>query len=1505
MQNKILFKRSQKGIAFTAIVSFLLMPVNMAVAANNITAGNSGIGGMTNITGGQGNVTDITSGFVQNGTGMNHFGNFDIGAGGIANMIGADRYINMVDKGININGTLNAFTSGKLPANVMFISPEGMAVGAGGILNVGGLQMINTNVGDYNSLIQKAGTLDGNNITLTEADITNLKAGGDGFIQIGGKIYSTGDVVLQAGNGIYFKDGGIIDTTATIDSISGIGDITLFTNTGDIVGSSQVNIDSSGNLTLIAQNGGIGQGLDPNPAIYGEQKSVTPLNVKIAEGKKLNVQVSDEISQDASFKGYASIANHSIGNLNLGNVKGSNVKIAHKGAGSIITNEAISNVDSIYLNAEKGALQVNHDITAKNIVRLNGKAHVDAVGNLKVTDNGYISVYSESGSIDMNDATLQMGNIDIKAKGGDVSHGNITIVERGDAEGTLRLQDNSKLSTGIKAPDTFRFDGVHITSVDGNVVQKDGTVINSAGRVDLTAGGTVNHTVKAADLISVNAGSSATINAMDTARIGDVSASKININGSDLLIDGKVKGSSVNIQSTDKVTIRPNTALDADHRTYGAVESTIGDVNINAQNGIFATEQRPEGAMIISAGNANLVSTGDIKTISGTDSSISISAADRVNAKGNNINIYLADKNGGVGLIDAVANANIGASGDVNIYEKINAGNDVVVKAVGNVMQNITGVSIAAGNDISLTSTGANVGLVNGFLTVDADNTILAEAADSIYIAGIDDLNILSAVAGKDAVFQSPKNITISSAKTGGNLTLDSGASISAVGLSVGGNLSADAVNNVIVDAISDLTISEITAGNNVTVKGFGNILQAENAPAIKAGNDLVIASRNQNIGSADNYLTVDLGGVLDAAAENGSIYIAGVNDLNVISAAAGKDAALSANNNLTITNTTAGQNVNLNAGNDIAVAIANAGKNIDVNATGNVVVGNILDAGENLSVNAGGNIAQTLKDKVAFKSGKEMNLVSKDGNVGAADKYLTVEVGGKLNANAEKGNVYIGTPKDLVIGQINSGKDAFIIGDASIKQAGSKPAITTGNNLNIISNNSDIGAADNYLSVKVGNALDAKAANGSIYIEGLDDLNINKVEAGKDVGLKAQGNLHQTADFDFANPSIISGGNMTLASLGNNVGDPNNYLSVNVGGILNASAPNGGVYIGSDNNLTIGQVAAGKDVGIEANGFIHQTDNGARPAIIAGEDLHLLSNNDNVGDPNNYLTVQVGDRLDAHAPNGGVYIYGYGDLTVDKIEAGKDVGLGGNKDIIIPHDREEGNIVAGGNVKIEAGDSVLNGGGENVGIVAENVEIIANLNQKDEPGSIGELPYNDLNHSINVIINGEVKADEIGVPDSNKILNIHIMGQDDGIIGPSDGNGFNSDDVDDRDQRNMKILASDDPNNSASVRNHRQDLRYNVAASEYVLLSSNTDSGAKVQDVLNISKQGMLVKTNELPKVGENIQITMDYKGLPFTVDGQVVRANPTDNTAGIRFNNIDQFTSSMILYLGMMNGR
>ena len=1400
MQKRDLKKRMQRSIALASMAAFLMMPGSMAFGVTSITQGSSAMGSATNINT-VGNTTTITTNFINGGAGIGHFKDFNVGGGHTANFVGANKYINLIDTKANINGIVNLYkgdVNGGL-ANAMFITPQGMAIGAGGVLNVASLQMMTPSDTDYKNMLNKVSV---ENLSSSQVedifDLSKVNAyvstSDEDFstvISVDGQIISKGDVVIKAGDGIYFGPNGIIDTTGEL--VNGAGNIALFVNGGEILGKDAVHLDSAGNITIEALGvGGTinGAGKVEDQSVYGNT-TVAPFNVKVAEGKTLNVKVSDTVKDGGSTQGYASIANNSV-NLNLGNIEGADVTIANNGYGTISTTKDITAVDKIYLNAKNGGLNVANNVTAKNIVRLNGKVSADVSGKLNVTDAGYISVYSNNGDVVVADATLKSGNIDIKSAGGNVEIGNITITERGNAEGVLRLQDNTKLSTGVKAPDTYRFDGVHVEATNGIVSQLDGTKIDSAGRVNLTADDAVYATVKANDLISAKSNIVANLEVLDTARLGDINSAAVIIKGSDILVDGRIDGEAVNIKASDKVTIRPRHLLDAEngHYTYGSIKGT-SLVKVTAENGIFATEAQADAPMIQSTeGIVNLVTPADI----GDDIKISVAAGEQVNANGDNINLLFTGEQGNVGEIVALSDANI--------------------DAVGTLWQVGDGVAIKAGGDVVLSSQNANVGAADKFLNVDVADGLLSTSTPkgSAYIISDGPLSVLNATAGKDVVITSLDDLIVSKAQVGNDLILTSGDELKVMTVKAGNDVGLGALGDVIVGNI-------VEAGNELLVEADGNIHQTlASKTALKSGGDMILNSASKNVGDPNQYLKVEVDGLLSANAPNGGVYIYGNSDLSVLNAIAGEDVNIETPNNLTISKVNAGKDISLKSDKNVVVATANAKNNAVIDAVGDVTVGNLIDAGNDLTITADGNIHQATKGKTAFKSGKNMTFNSANKNVGDPNKYLYVQVGEALNA---------------------------------------------------------------------------EALNGGVYIAGAGDLKVDKVQAGKDVGLKAEGNLHQIAQADAENPRIISGGNMKLESDKINVGDPENYLQVKVGGQLDAKAPNGGVYIGSKDNIVIGQVSAGQDVAIESEGFIHQTDSGKRPAIIAGDDLHLLSQADNVGDPNNYLTVKVGDKLDAAAPNGGVYIYGYGDLITDSVIAGGDIGLGGNGDIIIPHDKVEGNIIAGGNVKIEAGDSVINAGGTEVGIVSGgDIDVSANHNLKD--GSVGKLPYNDLSHSINVTLKGEVKADEVGIPEGNKILNIHIMGSEESSTATVE--------LDDRDQRNMKYLA-DDSNNDASVRNNRQHLRYNVNNAEYILMNSNSESGAKVQDVINISKQGMLVQTNEPAKVGENIKVTMDYKGLPFTVEGKVVRSDATNNTAGIEFTNVDRMTSSLILYLGMMN--
>ena len=85
-----------------------------------------------------------------NNNAVNQFQKFQLDAGKIANLYfhtendsrEAQNLLNFVDTRIDINGTLNAIRNKQIGGNLFFLSPGGMAVGKGGVINTGALYVM-------------------------------------------------------------------------------------------------------------------------------------------------------------------------------------------------------------------------------------------------------------------------------------------------------------------------------------------------------------------------------------------------------------------------------------------------------------------------------------------------------------------------------------------------------------------------------------------------------------------------------------------------------------------------------------------------------------------------------------------------------------------------------------------------------------------------------------------------------------------------------------------------------------------------------------------------------------------------------------------------------------------------------------------------------------------------------------------------------------------------------------------------------------------------------------------------------------------------------------------------------------------------------------------------------------------------------------------------------------------------------------------------------------------
>ena len=122
----------KKIIASILCANMMLMSMPLNTLASEIT-------GITP----NGNTYNIEAAKVSGSTGFRHYDKFDLSKGDIANLIYKNDYskfVNLVNEQIKINGLVqtlkdNSFYNG----HAIFVSPNGMIVGASGLLNVGSL----------------------------------------------------------------------------------------------------------------------------------------------------------------------------------------------------------------------------------------------------------------------------------------------------------------------------------------------------------------------------------------------------------------------------------------------------------------------------------------------------------------------------------------------------------------------------------------------------------------------------------------------------------------------------------------------------------------------------------------------------------------------------------------------------------------------------------------------------------------------------------------------------------------------------------------------------------------------------------------------------------------------------------------------------------------------------------------------------------------------------------------------------------------------------------------------------------------------------------------------------------------------------------------------------------------------------------------------------------------------------------------------------------------------
>ena len=189
-------RKNQRRVIASLLTGVFILQQTMA-----LTVVASEISGITN--GGHGTFNIDPTGKAGD-IGFRGYEKFNLDAGDVANLNFSDisTFVNMVDNKININGIVNSMRDGSFyGGKAIFVSPNGMVVGASGVLNVGSLGVYTPSSGSYNNLKNNQ----------TEQGLNNIINGvNSGEITINGKVITSGDIDLKGGQITVGKAGGMM-----------------------------------------------------------------------------------------------------------------------------------------------------------------------------------------------------------------------------------------------------------------------------------------------------------------------------------------------------------------------------------------------------------------------------------------------------------------------------------------------------------------------------------------------------------------------------------------------------------------------------------------------------------------------------------------------------------------------------------------------------------------------------------------------------------------------------------------------------------------------------------------------------------------------------------------------------------------------------------------------------------------------------------------------------------------------------------------------------------------------------------------------------------------------------------------------------------------------------------------------------------------------------------------------------------------------------------------------
>ena len=269
-----------------------------------------------------GNVYTVRPENVSGEFAYSRFKEFGLTDGQIANLFfnkenGASASVlaNLVNSKIDINGIVNGIKDGKIDGHLIFLSPQGIAVGSSGVINAGQFTGIVPTQAAFTKLYNYDDTNNPNPDGITLAAINKIKddgayaavktdaeSGTTGTIDISGKINTHSGVMLGAGI-ININDGARIQSTKDLNFTNLVniknenGDVTTDSGLTGLTASAGTN----GDIIIAARQVSV---VKDTKTVQGENnQTTTEANAIRWKDRSTDLNAAVNIGKDATTKG--------------------------------------------------------------------------------------------------------------------------------------------------------------------------------------------------------------------------------------------------------------------------------------------------------------------------------------------------------------------------------------------------------------------------------------------------------------------------------------------------------------------------------------------------------------------------------------------------------------------------------------------------------------------------------------------------------------------------------------------------------------------------------------------------------------------------------------------------------------------------------------------------------------------------------------------------------------------------------------------------------------------------------------------------------------------------------------------------------------------------------------------------------------------------------------------------------------------------------------------------